>query len=222
MPNAANRQLTAEKLAPVPDELEPGKIVLVRHGETEWSRSGQHTSHTDLPLLDSGRRNAEALAPMLARFTFSLVLSSPMQRALDTCRLGGLGDRVEIDRDLMEWDYGDYEGISTPEIRKTVPGWRVWTHPTPNAETAGQIGARADRVIARCGPVIERGGDVALFGHGHLSRVLAARWLGLPAADGRLLALHAGSLSVLGHERETPVIELWNYTPHVFGPTEPV
>lgn len=206
----------------MPDELEPGKIVLVRHGETEWSRSGQHTSHTDLPLLDSGRRNAEALAPMLARFTFSLVLSSPMQRALDTCRLGGLGDRVEIDRDLMEWDYGDYEGISTPEIRKTVPGWRVWTHPTPNAETASQVGARADRVIARCGPVIERGGDVALFGHGHLSRVLAARWLGLPAADGRLLALHAGSLSVLGHERETPVIELWNYTPHVFGPTEPV
>jgi broad specificity phosphatase PhoE len=205
----------------VPDELEPGKVVLVRHGETEWSASGQHTSHTDLPLLDSGRSEAESLAPLLARFTFSLVLSSPMRRALDTCTLGGLRDRVEIDRDLMEWDYGDYEGISTPEIRKTVPGWRVWTHPTPNAETAGEVAARADRVIARCGPIIDRGEDVALFGHGHLSRVIAARWLGLPATDGRLFAMHAGSLSILGHERETPVIEMWNYAPHAFGLTEP-
>ena len=201
----------------MPDELEPGKVVLVRHGETEWSASGQHTSRTDLPLLDSGRRHAEALAPVLAGFTFSLVLSSPMRRALDTCTLAGLGDQVEIDRDLMEWDYGDYEGISTPEIRKTVPGWRVWTHPTPNAETAGQVGTRADRVIARSRAIVDRGEDVALFGHGHLSRVLAARWLGLAATDGRLLALHAGALSVLGFERETPVIELWNYAPHVFG-----
>jgi broad specificity phosphatase PhoE len=197
----------------VPDELEPGKIVLVRHGETAWSASGQHTSHTDLPLLDSGRRHAEALAPELARFRFSLVVSSPMRRALDTCRLSGFGDQVTIDRDLMEWDYGDYEGITTPEIRQTVPGWRVWTHLTPNAETADQVGARADRVVARSRRIVDRGENVALFGHGHLSRVIAARWLGLAAADGRLFALHAGSLSVLGYERETPVIELWNYAP---------
>jgi broad specificity phosphatase PhoE len=201
----------------VPDELKPGKIVLVRHGETAWSASGQHTSRTDLPLLDSGRRHAQALAPLLAGFTFSLVLSSPMRRALDTCTLAGLGDQVEIDRDLMEWDYGDYEGISTPEIRKTVPGWRVWTHPTPNAETADDVAIRADRVIARCQPIIDRGEDAALLGHGHLSRVIGARWLGLPGTDGRLFAMHAGSLSILGYERETPVIELWNYAPHIFG-----
>jgi broad specificity phosphatase PhoE len=203
----------------VPDELEPGKVVLVRHGETEWSASGKHTSHTDLPLLDSGRREAEALAPLLARFTFSLVLSSPMRRALDTCTLGGLGDRVEIDTDLMEWDYGDYEGITTPEIRRTVPGWRVWTHPTPHAETSAAVTSRADRVIARCRPIIDRGEDVSLFGHGHMSRVIAARWLELPAADGRLFALHAGSLSILSQERETPVIELWNYPPTPGGKT---
>jgi broad specificity phosphatase PhoE len=201
----------------VPDELEPGKIVLVRHGETEWSASGKHTSYTDLPLLDSGRREAEALAPLLARFAFFLVLSSPMQRALDTCTLAGLGDQVEIDTDLMEWNYGDYEGISTPEIRRTVPGWRVWTHPTPNAETSDAVASRADRVIARCRPINERGEDVSLFGHGHMSRVIAARWLGLPATDGRLFALHAGSLSILGHERETPVIESWNYAPNALG-----
>jgi broad specificity phosphatase PhoE len=195
----------------VPDELRPGQIVLVRHGETEWSVSGQHTSHTDLPLLDKGRADAEALAPLLEPFDFALVLSSPMQRALDTCKLAGLGDRVEIDRDLMEWDYGDYEGITTPDIRKTVPGWRVWTHPTPNAETAEQVGARADRVLDRCRPIVDAGRDVALFGHGHMSRVIAARWIELAPNDGKLLSLHAGSLSVLGHERETPVIERWNH-----------
>jgi broad specificity phosphatase PhoE len=197
----------------VPDELEPGQIALIRHGETEWSLSGQHTSHTDLPLLDRGRADAEALAPMLAEFDFALVLSSPMQRALDTAKLAGLGDRVEIEPDLMEWDYGDYEGITTPDIRKTVPGWRVWTHPTPNAETGEDVGRRADRVIARCQPILAQGHDVALFGHGHMSRVITARWLGLTPAEGRLFALHAGSLSVLGHERETEVIERWNLTP---------
>jgi broad specificity phosphatase PhoE len=201
----------------MPDELEPGKIVLVRHGQTEWSASGQHTSHTDLPLLDSGRCDAEALAPLLAWFTFSLVLSSPMRRALDTCMLGGLGDRVEIDRDLMEWDYGDYEGIRTPEIRRTVPGWGVWTHSTPNGETSDEVGTRADRVIARCRPIVDGGEDVALFGHGHMSRVIAARWLELPATDGRLFALHAGALSILGHEHESPVIELWNLAPTYAG-----
>jgi probable phosphoglycerate mutase len=191
----------------------PGQIALIRHGETEWSLSGQHTSYTDLPLLDRGRAHAEALAPLLIGFDFALVLSSPMQRALDTCKLAGLGDRVEIDRDLMEWDYGDYEGVTTPDIRKKVPGWRVWTHPSPNAETADEVGMRADRVLERCQAALADGRDVALFGHGHMSRVIAVRWLGLPAAQGMHLALHAGSLSVLGHEREAPVIERWNVTP---------
>jgi probable phosphoglycerate mutase len=194
----------------VPDELQPGQIVLVRHGETEWSLSGQHTSYTDLPLLDRGRRHAEALAPLLERFDFALVLASPMQRAQETCKLAGLGDRAEIDHDLMEWNYGDYEGITTPEIRKTAPGWRVWTHPSPNAETAEEVGARADQVLDRCRPVLAEGRDAALFGHGHMSRVIAARWIGLSANDGMRFALHAGSMSVLGHERETPVIEVWN------------
>lgn len=201
----------------MPDEPELGKIVLIRHGETEWSASGKHTSHTDLPLLDSGRRNAEALAPLLADFTFSLVLSSPMRRALETCALARLGDRVELESDLMEWNYGDYEGMRTSEIRMSVPTWRVWTHPSPNGETSDEVASRADRVLARCQPIIGQGEDVSLFGHGHMSRVIAARWLELPATDGQHFALGAGSLSILGHERETPVIELWNYAPYALG-----
>jgi probable phosphoglycerate mutase len=191
----------------VPDELEPGKIVLVRHGETEWSASGQHTSHTDLPLLDSGRRQAEALAPLLARFTFSLVLSSPMRRALETCTLGGLSDRVEIDRDLMEWDYGDYEGITTAEIRETVPGWTVWTHPTPGGETAEQVTARLDRVVAR---IQAAGARVLVFGHGHSLRALTARWIEQPVDEGRFFKLDTATVSTLGYERDFPVVLRWN------------
>ena len=185
----------------------PSEIWLVRHGETEWSRSGQHTSRTDLPLTPEGERHAADLKRMLAGHSFAAVLSSPMRRAVETCRLVGLAP--EISEDLREWDYGDYEGLTTPEIQKHVRGWTIWTGAPPNGETAGQVGARADRVISRA---TSAAGDVALFGHGHLLRILAARWLGLEPSAGRLLALSTASLSVLGYERETRVIRLWNQT----------
>ena len=183
------------------------EIWLVRHGETEWSRSGQHTSRTDLPLTPEGERQAASLKRMLAGHSFALVLSSPMKRAVDTCRLVGL--TPEINDDLVEWNYGDYEGLTTPEIQKKVPGWTVWTGASPKGETVDQVAARAERVITRAR---NAGGDVALFGHGHFSRVLAAKWVGLKPSDGRLLALSTASLSVLGYERETRVIRLWNRT----------
>jgi broad specificity phosphatase PhoE len=189
----------------------PSEIWLVRHGETEWSRSGQHTSRTDLPLTSDGERQAESLKRMLIGHSFALVLSSPMKRAVETCRLVGL--TPEINNDLVEWDYGDYEGLTTAEIQKQVPDWTVWTGVAPSGETVEQVGARADRVISR---VISRttaaDGDVALFGHGHLLRILAARWIGLNPSGGALLALSTASLSVLGYERETRVIRLWNQT----------
>ncbi|MGH9245143.1 MAG: histidine phosphatase family protein [Acidimicrobiales bacterium] len=188
------------------------RIVLVRHSETEWSASGQHTSRTDVPLTDRGRRDAQALGVALSAYRFGLVLTSPLSRAADTCRLAGFGAIAEVDDDLREWDYGDYEGVTTPEIRRSVPGWTVWTHPSPNGEPADEVTARADRVLARAEPVVESGDDVALFGHGHMSRVIGARWLGLAAVDGRRFALDAGSVSELGFERETRVIRLWNRT----------
>jgi broad specificity phosphatase PhoE len=185
----------------------PSEIWLVRHGETEWSRSGQHTSRTDLPLTPAGERQTESLKRMLAGHSFALVLASPMKRAIDTCQLVGL--TPEISDDLREWDYGDYEGLTTPEIQKLVPGWTIFTGTAPNGETAEQVAARAERVISRA---LSAAGDVALFGHGHLSRVLAARWIGLEPSGGQLLALSTASLSVLGYERETRVIRLWNQT----------
>ncbi len=184
-----------------------GEIWLVRHGETEWSRSGQHTSRTDLPLTPAGEEQAESLKRILVGHSFALVLSSPMKRAVDTCRLVGL--TPEISEDLREWDYGDYEGLTTPEIQKRAPGWTVFTGAVPNGETVEQVGARADRIISRA---LTAGGDVALFGHGHLLRILAARWIGLEPSGGRLLALSTASLSMLGYERETRVIRLWNQT----------
>jgi len=185
----------------------PSEIWLVRHGETEWSRSGQHTSRTDLPLTPEGERQAASLKRMLAGHSFALVLASPMKRAIDTCRLVGL--TPEISQDLVEWDYGDYEGLTTAQIQQTAPGWTIWTGAPPKGETADQVAARADRVIT--GAIAARG-DVALFGHGHFSRILAARWIGLESAAGRLLALSTASLSVLGYERETRVLRLWNQT----------
>jgi probable phosphoglycerate mutase len=189
----------------------PSEIWLVRHGETEWSRSGQHTSRTDLPLTPEGERQAEGLKRMLAGHSFALVLSSPMKRAVETCRLVGLAPKVtfETTDDLREWDYGDYEGLTTAEIQKRVPGWTIFTGSVPNGETLERVGARADRVISRA---LAAAGDVALFGHGHLLRVLAARWVGIEPSGGRLLALSTASLSVLGYERETRVIRLWNQT----------
>lgn len=185
----------------------PSEIWLVRHGETEWSRSGQHTSRTDLPLTSEGERQAAGLKRILDGQSFATVLSSPMQRAIKTCRLVGL--TPTINNDLVEWDYGDYEGLTTPEIQKKVPNWTVWTGIAPNGETIQQVAARADRVISLA---LAAGGDVALFGHGHFSRIVGARWIGLEAAGGRLLALSTASVSVLGYERETRAVRLWNQT----------
>lgn len=185
----------------------PGDLYLIRHGETEWSRNGAHTGRTDLPLTDAGRQKALAMGRCLAGRPFSLVLTSPLQRALDTCRLAGYGDVAQLEPNLREWDYGDYEGRTTAEIRKENPGWFLWTSGAPNGETPDQVAARAEPVIVRA---MHAGGDVALFAHGHLLRVLTACWLELPPGDGRLFALSTGSVSVLGYERETRVIVRWN------------
>ena len=183
------------------------RIWLVRHGETEWARLGRHTGRTDVPLTEAGREQAEALARRLAGRRFSLVLSSPLSRALETARIAGFGDRVELSDDLREWDYGADEGRTTAAIRRERPGWSIWEAGPKDGEAADAVAARADRVIERV-----RGGhgDVLFFAHGHLLRVLAARWLGLAATDGRLFALSTASISVLGWERETAVIERWN------------
>jgi broad specificity phosphatase PhoE len=183
------------------------EIVLARHGETEWSRDGRHTGRTDIPLTDVGRRQAEQLRHPLGEWSFEVVLSSPLQRALDTCRLAGLGEAFETSEDLVEWDYGEYEGITTPEIRERRPDWYLWRDGCPGGEQAADVGRRVDRVIAR---VENSQGDVALFAHGHVLRVLAARWIGLGPESGALLALGTGTLSALGYERETRVIRRWN------------
>jgi broad specificity phosphatase PhoE len=172
--------------------------------------SGRHTGRTDVPLTDQGRRQAELLREPLAAFSFDRVLTSPLSRAADTCRLAGLGDRAERADSLVEWDYGEYEGMTTPEIRERRPGWFLWRDGCPGGETAADVGARVD-------PVIEdlrgSGGHAVLFAHGHVLRVLTARWLGLAPDSGALFALATATLSTLGWERETPVIELWNAEP---------
>jgi broad specificity phosphatase PhoE len=185
-------------------------VTLVRHGDTEWSLSGRHTGWTDIPLVESGRRQAKLLGRRLAGRSFAMVLSSPLSRALETCRLAGLGDAVTVDPDLREWNYGDLEGLTSDEIRRSMPGWTIWSGPVPGGETADEGGQRADRVIERILPV---DGDVAIFAHGHLLRVLTARWLGLPADHGALFELATATLSRLGWERERRVIELWNEPP---------
>jgi probable phosphoglycerate mutase len=182
--------------------------VLVRHGETEWSATGRHTSRTDVPLTTRGRRQGRELASVLARWEFGLTLTSPLRRAADTCALTGLA--CEVDPDLLEWDYGQFEGRTTPEIREEIPGWTVWRGPVPAGENVEQVGVRADRVLARIEAVE---GDAAVFSHGHFLRVLAARWLGLPPVDGRLFMLDTATLSVLTTERETRTIRLWNGLP---------
>jgi broad specificity phosphatase PhoE len=187
------------------------KLVLARHGETEWSATGKHTSVTDVPLLESGRRDAERLGARLAGREFALVLTSPRERARETARLSGLGDAAQVDDDLVEVDYGEYEGRTTPEIREERPGWSVWTDGSPDGETVEEVGVRADRVIERA---LAAGGDVAVFAHGHLLRILAARWIGLPADYGGHLALSTGSYSELGFERERRVIWVWNDVGH--------
>jgi probable phosphoglycerate mutase len=184
-------------------------IWLIRHGQTEWSLSGAHTGRTDLPLTDAGRRNAIAVGHWLAGRKFSLVLTSPLSRARETCRLAGYGDAAQIDANLCEWDYGNYEGRTTADIRKGLPEWSLWRDGPLHGETVEQVGVRAEAVLAR---VSQSAGDAALFAHGHILRILTARWLGLPSDCGRMFALSTASVSMLGYERDTRVISLWNLT----------
>jgi broad specificity phosphatase PhoE len=190
------------------------QVVLIRHGATEWSAAGRHTGRTDVPLTDAGRKEASAIATRLRDWSFAAVLSSPLRRASETCRIAGMDDRARIEENLREWDYGEYEGLTTKEIRVEIADWAVWTHGTPNGERAGDVGRRADRVLATVRSVQ---GDVALFSHGHFLRVLAARWCGFAPIEGRRFRLDTGTISILGFERETPVIRLWNDDCHRGG-----
>jgi broad specificity phosphatase PhoE len=183
------------------------EVILVRHGETEWSRDLRHTGRTDIPLTEVGRREAEQLRPALASYNFARVLTSPLDRAAETCRLAGLGEGAEITDALLEWDYGECEGITTKQIREGRPGWFLWRDGCPGGETAAEVGARVDPVVDELAAV---DGDVALFSHGHLLRVLTARWLALPPESGALFALGTGTLSILGFERDVRVIRRWN------------
>ncbi|GAA3826261.1 histidine phosphatase family protein [Nocardioides panacisoli] len=185
---------------------EPPELWLVRHGPTEWSRNGRHTSVTDLPLLADGEQDAIDLRARLADVGFVQVLTSPRQRARRTAELAGFPD-AEVDEDLVEWAYGDYEGLTTPEIREQQPGWTIWEHGAPGGETPAEVGARLDRVVARARAAA---GPTLAFAHGHSLRALAARWLGLPASEGRLLRLDTATVSVLGFEREQAVVLRWN------------
>jgi broad specificity phosphatase PhoE len=182
-------------------------LFAIRHGETAWSLSGQHTGTTNIPLTESGRRLAERMRPVLAKNAFALVLCSPMQRARETCELAGLGDAAVIDDDLVEWNYGEYEGLTPKQIHATAQGWLIFRDGCPGGESPEQVGARADRVIARARATE---GDVALFAHGHVLRVLAARWIGLPAASGQHFLLDTGTLCVLGYYRDIPAVRVWN------------
>jgi broad specificity phosphatase PhoE len=189
-------------------------VYLARHGETAWSLSGQHTGMTDLPLTERGERNARRLGERLRGLQFAQIVTSPLQRAARTCELAGFGSACEVDRDLVEWNYGDYEGRTSVEIHAERPGWQIFRDGCPGGETPGQIGDRADRVIGRVRAVQ---GDVLLFSSAHFLRVLAARWLGLEPRAGRYLLLGTASLSALGyeHDRSQPVIRLWNDAHHV-------
>jgi probable phosphoglycerate mutase len=190
------------------------RVVLARHGETEWARDGRHTGRTDVPLTDRGRQQAEALALVLKSLmhgrAFAKVLVSPLQRAVETCRLAGFGDVAEIRDALVEWDYGEYEGRTTPAIVAERPGWTLWDDGVPGGERVEDVGTRVDRLIAE---IRATPGDVALFAHGHVLRILTARWLGQEAAGGRFYALDPAGVSVLGYEHTWAVIARWNETP---------
>ena len=183
------------------------RAFLIRHGETEWSLSGQHTGTTDIPLTENGRHAARQLEPLLRRAAFSLVLTSPLHRARETCELAGLGAQADVDATLSEWNYGEYEGLTPNQIRARVPGWMLFSDGCPGGESPSQVAARVDRIIARI-RAIE--GDVALFAHGHVFRVLAARWLGLPPAAGSHFLLDPATVSVLSHYRGVPAVKRWN------------
>jgi len=183
------------------------RIVLVRHGQTDWSLSGQHTGRTNIPLNVEGERQAELLGAELAGMNFTEVLTSPLARCVQTCRLAGFADVAELNDDLMEWDYGDFDGLTTEEIRRGRPGWTVWSAGCPGGEAVDQVGHRADMVLEQLRPVK---GNCLVFSHGHFLRILAARWIGLEPAVGRLFSLDPASISILGYERSTPVVRLWN------------
>lgn len=185
---------------------DPDELWLIRHGETAWSRDGRHTGTSEVPLTSVGEEAARSLRDRLADVHFDLVLTSPRERARRTAALAGFPD-AQVEADLAEWDYGDYEGVTTAEIREQVPGWTVWSHPCPGGEPAAQVSARMDRVLAT---VRARGGRVLAFSHGHASRALAARWLARPVADGRLFSLGTATVSVLGYEHDGPVVDRWN------------
>ncbi len=183
------------------------RLFVIRHGATEWSRSGQHTGHTDIPLLPEGEAQARATGQLLADHEFALVLTSPLQRARRTCELAGLADQAEVEPNLIEWDYGDYEGITSAEIHQTAPGWTVWTGAVPGGETIHQLAARADAVIKRA---LATDGDTIVFAHGHILRLLTARWCELDPAEGRRFVLDPATLCVLGWEHECRAILQWN------------
>ena len=186
------------------------QLWLIRHGETEWSLSGQHTSRTDIALTEHGRKRAEELRDYLKGTKFGAVFVSPMQRARETCAIAGFGGQAVVDDNLKEWDYGIYEGKTTAQIRAEVPRWSVWKDPIVGGETAEYVGERADAVIARSLAAAPAAGKVALFAHAHILRILGARWVGLGARQGSIFALGTGSVSVAGWERETRVIQSWN------------
>jgi broad specificity phosphatase PhoE len=189
----------------------PPRLVLLRHGATEWSQSGQHTGRTDIPLLEQGRRQAEATGALFREYgltNFVQILTSPLLRASETCALAGF--EGEVDPDLLEWDYGAYEGITTAEIQRDHPGWNLWTDGVPEGETAAEVGRRADRVIERAKSVE---GDTLAVAHGHLLRVVGARWLNLPPVAGRLFMLDPGAVCVLASEHDLPAVWMWNLVP---------
>lgn len=191
---------------------QPYQVWLFRHGATEWSETGQHTGRTDIPLTDAGKSRAKAIGRRLKGRPFSLVLSSPLVRAVETCQLAGYGEDVQLTDDLMEWDYGDYEGCRTVDIQKERPGWSLWSEGVPNGETVEQVGRRAGKVLERAASV---DGDVALFSHGHMLRVLSACWLGQSPTDGQLFALGTAAVCVLGYEHDYHVIRRWNESSHL-------
>ncbi len=201
---------SAASSVPAAEPQLPGdaQLWLIRHGETEWSKSGQHTGRTDIPLTEYGVEQAEALRPLLADLKPALVLCSPRQRSQRTADLAGV--RVDaIDHDLAEWDYGEYEGLTSVQIRSENPNWTIWTGDPPGGETAAEVGARADRVLARVRPALSDG-PVLLFGHGHINRVLGARWIGQPVSGGGSFTLGTAAPCLLGVEHSRPVIVRWN------------
>ena len=183
------------------------QVYVIRHGETEWSLSGQHTGVTDIPLTENGRDLAKLLHPVLSKESFALVLTSPLQRAKETCKLSGLGDQADVDSNLTEWNYGEYEGLTPAQIHQKTPGWLLFTDGAPGGETPEQVGERADHVITRVRAVK---GNVALFAHGHIFRVLVARWIDLPATAGRKFLLDTGTLNILSYYRGVPAVKTWN------------